>query len=46
MGEVTLSWLPSEYHVLDMGQLYYAVSWHRRVCQLQPDLLDRAANAE
>lgn len=40
MGVRELAWNPGEYHVLDMGQVYVAVSQHRRTCQLQPDLFE------
>lgn len=42
MGERHLGWDRNEYEVLDMEQVYCAVSAHRRVCLLQPDLLEKA----
>lgn len=39
MGERHLGWDRNEYEVLDMEQVYCAVSEHRRRCRLQPDLL-------
>ena len=39
MGEVALAWRDGEYDVLSTEEVYVAVAGHRRVCQLQPDLL-------